>query len=73
MRRNPTEPSRRYGPIGLEAERRQCYTNVAQRNGGEKGMAVLKDMNDLEAGHDEFLKSLAKSYSVAGNHWQTYK
>jgi hypothetical protein len=41
--------------------------------GGEEGTRVLQDMNDLEAGHDEFLKSLAKSYSVAGNHWQTYK
>jgi hypothetical protein len=27
--------------------------------GGDQGMAVLKDMNELEAGHDEFVKSLA--------------
>ena len=27
--------------------------------GGDPGMAVLKDMNDLEAGHEEFVKSLA--------------
>jgi hypothetical protein len=27
--------------------------------GGEQGMSVLKDMNELEAGHDEFVKSMA--------------
>ena len=26
--------------------------------GGDKGMAVLNEMNDLEAGLDEFVKSL---------------
>jgi hypothetical protein len=32
--------------------------------GGEKGMAVLKDMNDLEAGHGEFVKSLPPRVNV---------
>jgi hypothetical protein len=32
--------------------------------GGDKGMAVLKDMNDLEAGHDEFVRSLAPRVDV---------
>jgi hypothetical protein len=32
--------------------------------GGDQGMAALKDMNDLEAGHDEFVKSLAPSVNV---------
>ena len=27
--------------------------------GGDKEMAVLKDMNELEAGHDESVKGLA--------------
>ncbi len=27
--------------------------------GGDQGMAVLKDMNNLEEGHDEFVKSLS--------------
>jgi len=27
--------------------------------GGDQGMAILKDMNDLEVGHDEFVKSRA--------------
>jgi hypothetical protein len=26
---------------------------------GDQGLAVLKDMNDLESGHEEFAKSLA--------------
>jgi hypothetical protein len=32
--------------------------------GGDQGMAVLKEMNDLEAWHDEFIKSLAPSLEV---------
>jgi hypothetical protein len=27
--------------------------------GGDQSMAVLKEMNELEAGHDDFVKSLA--------------
>lgn len=27
--------------------------------GDDQSMAVLKEMNDLESGHDEFVKSLA--------------
>jgi hypothetical protein len=27
--------------------------------GGDHGMVVLKEMNDLEADHEEFVKSLA--------------
>jgi hypothetical protein len=27
--------------------------------GGDQSMAVLKDINELEAGHEEFVKSLA--------------
>jgi hypothetical protein len=32
--------------------------------GGDQSMAVLKDMNDLDAGHDEFVKSLAPHVDV---------
>jgi hypothetical protein len=32
--------------------------------GGDHGMSVLKEMNDLEAGHDEFVKSLAPGVGV---------
>jgi uncharacterized protein YfeS len=32
--------------------------------GGDQGMAVLKEMNDLESGHDELVKSLARSFEV---------
>jgi len=32
--------------------------------GGDQAMAVLKDMNDLESGHDEFVKSLAATVNV---------
>jgi hypothetical protein len=32
--------------------------------GGDEGMAVLTDMNDLEAGHDEFVKSMAPRVDV---------
>ena len=32
--------------------------------GGDQGMAVLKEMNDLEAGYYEFVKSLAPSVEV---------
>jgi hypothetical protein len=33
-------------------------------SGGDQGMAVLKDMNDLEAGHDEFVKNVAPRVDV---------
>jgi len=32
--------------------------------GGDQDVAGLKDMNDLEAGHDEFVKSLAPRVNV---------
>jgi hypothetical protein len=32
--------------------------------GGDKGMAVLKEMNDLQAGHDDFVNSLAPRVDV---------
>jgi hypothetical protein len=32
--------------------------------GGDQSMAILKEMNELEAGHDEFVKSLAPRVDV---------
>jgi hypothetical protein len=32
--------------------------------GGDQEMAVLQEMNDLDAGHDEFVKSLAPRIDV---------
>jgi hypothetical protein len=32
--------------------------------GGDQGMAVLNEMNDLESGHDEFVKSVAPRVDV---------
>ena len=32
--------------------------------GGDQGMAALKEMNDLEVGHDEFVRSLALKLDV---------
>jgi hypothetical protein len=32
--------------------------------GRDQGMAVLKDMNDLEAGHEDFVKSLVPRVDV---------
>jgi uncharacterized protein YfeS len=32
--------------------------------GGDQGIAVLKEMNDLEVGHDEVVKSLAPRADV---------
>jgi len=32
--------------------------------GGEKAIRVLQEMHDIEAGHDEFVKSLGSTYLV---------
>lgn len=32
--------------------------------GGDQSIAVLKDMNDLDSGHDEFVRSLAPRVDV---------
>jgi hypothetical protein len=32
--------------------------------GGDQGLAMLKEMNDLEAGHDEFVMSLPPTFNV---------
>jgi hypothetical protein len=34
-------------------------TPDVQPLGGDQGMAVVKQMTDLEAGHDQYVKSLA--------------
>ena len=33
--------------------------------GGDQGMAALKDMNELEADHEEFVKSLTPKVDAA--------
>jgi len=54
-------PIRVFG--GLDEFNRSTLGDVGPL-GGDNGMAVLKDMNDLELGHNAFVKSLASRVDV---------
>jgi hypothetical protein len=53
----PWKDNHKFPPFGGALIR--INDNQDREGPGHKGMRVLKDMNDLEAGHDEFVKSLA--------------
>jgi hypothetical protein len=58
-------------PYGSPERRNRILNDFNRENmddvkplGGDQGLAVLKEMNDLEAGHDEFVMSLPPTFNV---------